>query len=162
MVCSLIDAAWPRNVMTRETRHLLTRILEPYDFAAVKSGLINLVKTHKWPPSIAELLGAVEGPEKDGLAAWGEVGLEVRRVGRGGTPSFSDPVLSRAVELFGWLAICDSRNEEADRVHFARLYDALRQGKGPEVTPTSHQVTGRDALRLAEGIGTGGRPDGSP
>lgn len=151
-VCAMIDAAWPRHPMTRDTRNLLAKLVEPLHADSVRKGLTRLVLTHTFPPSIAEIIRASLPPEekKGGYEAWGEVSLEVRRIGRNGTPSFNDPVLSRAVELFGWLAICDSRNEEADRVHFARLYDSLRE-RG-ETTGPERQLTGGPGIGALAGM----------
>jgi len=53
----------------------------------------------------------------------------ISRAGRNRTPGvdfdFRDPLVLEAVRALGWVQLCDSENQVADRARFVELYDAL-------------------------------------
>lgn len=59
--------------------------------------------------------------------AWGEVNEQMARAGSYGQPKFTDPLTERVVKIMGWSNLCRSENESADRAHFMRMYDQLRE-----------------------------------
>lgn len=76
----------------------------------------------------------VSPPVPDGDAAWGEVVDQIARVGYIGRPTFSHPAIEAVVQSFGWVTLCQSETQMADRAHFLRVYDEVR-------TRTTFQVT---------------------
>lgn len=57
--------------------------------------------------------------------AWGEVITQVRRVGSGGAPSFSNPLITSLVDRIGWQSFCDMPHGDGVlRGQFLRLYEA--------------------------------------
>lgn len=67
----------------------------------------------------------------DADAAWAEVRANIARVGwttqLGAELSWSNPAIAAAVAAMGWIELCESTNEVADRAHFTRFYEARRE-----------------------------------
>lgn len=61
----------------------------------------------------------------NGMTKWGDVKEQFRKTGFYRTPKFEDPLVAQAVHVLGWQELCSSDNEEADRAHFAKIYDSL-------------------------------------
>lgn len=111
-------------------------------------------------PSVAEIRKRVfqitsplaENP--NGMAKWGEVKAEMRRSGFYRVPKFEDPLVARVVRALGWQELCSSENEEADRAHFARIYDNLLAQKiaDAKLLPRAREIR---ALSKAKEIGDG-------
>lgn len=85
----------------------------------------------KFFPTVAEIserafqISSPLASNPNGMTKWGEVKSEMRRTGFYRTPRFDDPLVARAVHILGWQHLCTSENDEADRAHFARIYDGL-------------------------------------
>jgi hypothetical protein len=72
-----------------------------------------------------------QGGPPSGAEAWSEV-LELIR-GRGymlapEAQHCSHPAVHRAIEVFGWMNLCKSENQMADRAHFIRFYEEVAAG----------------------------------
>ena len=120
-------------------------------------GAKRIVRTCKFFPSIAEVFELCKPKPMTGLEAWGEIEMAVRKFGRYETPEFEDPILQEAVKRFGWKSLCDSTNEEVDRAHFSKLYDACRQRLVPAGLPALPAIPKDSAVaNLVAGIGNGG------
>jgi len=63
----------------------------------------------------------------DPMEAWGLVLQAMHRIGFYRSPSFDDPLITRAVNSLGWQYLCTSENIVADRAHFAKVYEQLIQ-----------------------------------
>jgi len=124
-----LTAAYPNAPVTEATSAAYERQLADLDYAAAQAAIERLLNTCRFLPTIAEIREAATemtlGPRRLGGEAWGDVNAEVRRVGRYGLPSFEDPLTAEAVRQMGWLSLCDSTNEVADRARFVELYDGL-------------------------------------
>lgn len=89
----------------------------------------------------------------DGDAAWSEVLDQIARVGYVGRPAFSHPAIETTVQAFGWLALCQSETQMADRAHFLRMYDDVKERVTFEaVAPQSVKAL---AARVASQLGLG-------
>ena len=82
------------------------------------------------------------------LEAWGIVLKEIQRVGFYRSPTFTDPVIAKAVDCIGWQTLCSSDNQVADRAHFGKVYEGLwRQAENDRrMIPVARQI--RDQVRL--------------
>lgn len=79
---------------------------------------------------LVELASGARPPDVD--EAWGEVRRQIAHRGAWATFTeepleWSHPIVGEVVERMGWLALCGSTNEVADRAHFARMYEAARE-----------------------------------
>ena len=121
------------------------------DLAAsqANAALARCVATSTWMPSVADIRSAAVqqtiGAARAGGDAWGDVLAAVRRYGYLRTPAFSDPVVARAVYALGWLEICNSENQVADRARFIELYEQLQVSERVEA-----QVAGLPAARVPD------------
>jgi hypothetical protein len=106
-----------------------TMLLEDIDYADGSAALKRWLATSHWLPAPAQIRTIVSeakhGRRRPGGDAWGDVLSEVGRTGRYRSPKFADPVVARAVDALGWVNICDSENQHADRARFVELYDRL-------------------------------------
>lgn len=135
---AVLVAAFPRPPIAEKTVAIYEQMLRDLAVEVAHRAVARLVATSKWLPTIAEIrAAAVEaqlGARRAGAEAWGDVNDAVRRVGRYGTPKFADPLVAEAVRSLGWLAICDSTNDVADRARFIELYDSLAvRARGDQV-----------------------------
>ena len=128
---AIMSAAFTRPPMTERTCQVYERMLVDLDREAAHRAVARLVNTSKWLPTIAEIrAAAVElqvGARRAGAEAWGDVVETIRRSGRYRTPEFTDPLVAECVRSLGWLSLCDSTNDTADRARFIELYDSLAE-----------------------------------
>lgn len=132
---AVMMAAFPSAKVTADTSMVYERMLGDLDYPAANAAVEKLLATSRWMPTVSEIREAVlsltEGEPKPGGEAWGEVIAAVGRYGSRrydvGTflPPFTDPVTAQAVRALGWVALCDSENQIADRARFIELYDKL-------------------------------------
>lgn len=167
-VCELVavlSAAFVRPPMTERTCQVYERMLLDLDRETAHRAVARLVNTSKWLPTIAEIRAAsVElnlGARRAGAEAWGDVSEAVRKFGRYQEPSFSDPLVAECVRSFGWLSICDSTNDIADRARFIELYDQLAErGRRDQVAGNALALpvkTATKALQSVPGVAQIGR-----
>jgi hypothetical protein len=126
---AIIAAAFPSNRFTEKTCQIYETMLADLDRELAHRAVSRLVCTHRFPPTVAEIRAAATdlllGGTRLGGDAWGDVGEAVRRFGRYQTPIFDDPIVADCVRQLGWLSICDSTNDVADRARFIELYEGL-------------------------------------
>ncbi len=126
-----IVAAYPNANVSERASEVYETMLADVDARAARAAAARLLATSRFMPTIAEIREAAAeltlGPRRLGGEAWGDVGMAVRRYGRNRTPEFADPLVAEAVRQLGWLSICDSTNDVADRARFIELYDGLAQ-----------------------------------
>uniref|UniRef100_A0A6M3L296 Uncharacterized protein n=1 Tax=viral metagenome TaxID=1070528 RepID=A0A6M3L296_9ZZZZ len=64
--------------------------------------------------------------------AWSEVMKQVSATGSYGTPTFENPLVTRAVDCIGWKAICMSTMISVERSHFFKIFDQLKEREQKE------------------------------
>lgn len=122
-----------------ETLLLYERLLADLPEAALRTAALRHIATSKWFPTVAELrMAAAEiiapsSTEQTALEAWGDV---VDTFSSGETyagenlikaPVFNNPLTARAVTaLGGWVHLCRSDNEPADRARFVQIFEQLQ------------------------------------
>jgi len=82
--------------------------------------------------------------------AWGEVMREIMSTGSYGYPSFSDPLIHKAVDCIGWREICMSEKLAIERAHFLKIYEQLSERENKE--KTEKQLTNKDIKELIDSI----------
>ena len=105
---------------------LMASAIVDIDYGDAVEAVGGLMRTATKMPLPAEIRLAVLGDTGSGSEAWVEVCDRVRRVGRNGTPRWSDPLIGRVVAgLGGWESLCASTNPAADRAHFLLMWKEL-------------------------------------
>ena len=133
------------------------RLLADIPADVLEAAVVQHVASSKWFPTIAELrqgARALTTPERTtAMEAWGTV-LDAMKSGGarilpGGNgyypPEWTDPITARVVASMGWVELCQSDNQEADRAHFMRAYDALvaRESSDALLLPMVRELAGR-------------------
>lgn len=125
-------------------------LLEDIEYADGAAALKRWLATSHWLPAPAQIRTIVaeakHGRRRPGGDAWGDVLAEVGRTGRYRNPRFADPLVARAVDAFGWVNICDSENQHADRARFVELYDRLAAAEAEDRSVASLPGVARPAL----------------
>ena len=102
----------------------------PYQVAEV--GLNKWVALNKWSPSIADIREMTSGITRGEIPDWGEAWAEVQRsIRKYGSYRAQEaieslsPITKKAVQRIGFMNLCMSDNEVADRAHFQKIYEIL-------------------------------------
>jgi hypothetical protein len=164
---AIIADAFTRPPMEERTVRVYEAMLLDMDREVAHRAICRLISTSKWLPTIAEIRTAaadlVHGATRLGGEAWGDVGEAVRRVGRYQVPTFDDPIVANCVKQMGWLDICNSTNDVADRARFIELYNGLAARARLDVvagdalalpTRKPQEVTQRRPMELVRDIAT--------
>lgn len=126
---AVLLAAFPAAKVTGGTSQVYEKMLADLDYVAANAAVERLIATARFMPTVAEIRDAAmtltTGEKRPGGDAWGDVLKAVRRFGRYRDPVFDDPLVARCVAALGWVEICDSENQQADRARFIQLYDEL-------------------------------------
>ena len=126
---ALLAAAYPSNAVTQETAMVYHAVLGNLDYGDVLKAAQMLIATEHWFPSPAAILRQVA--VNDGtlapaaIEAWAEILVQVRVVGRMGSPIFFHPLIAEAVRAVGWNNICMSDNIDILRRQFLRAYGGM-------------------------------------
>ncbi|NDL68496.1 replicative helicase loader/inhibitor [Anaerotalea alkaliphila] len=137
---TFLKAAYPRfyaDLSKQEAEgaiNLWTMMLADYQYPVVQVAVQQYVATSQYPPTIAEirraLVGAVQGPGTSPDEAWGQVQKAIRRFGYSRQEealASMDKVTAGIVRNMGWMNLCMSENQMADRAHFLKLYQAAAE-----------------------------------
>lgn len=159
----VLMAAFPANRVTTETSAVYENLLEDLEYYAANAAIEGLIATAKFMPTIAEIreaaLAMSVGARKAGGEAWGDVMRLIARYGArrydiGWKAPVADPVAERAVDALGWVSLCDSENQVADRARFIELYDQLairhRHEQLSSSLPAAAHYRALEAKRMTE------------
>lgn len=152
-------AAFPTSRVTAESVGVYERMLADLDYGTANAAVAHLVATSRWMPTVAEIRERAftlqSGEVTAGGEAWGKVLKSIARYGRNRVPgvdfAFACPVTHETVKALGWVPLCDSEHQTADRARFVDLYDRLavqaRRAALTEALPAVRRL--RDAQREA-------------
>ena len=124
---AVLLGAYPQARIAAATPGVYERMLVDLDVKAANAAVERLLATAKFMPTIAEIreaaLAVTVGEIKRGGEAWGEVQRLLARYGAkrydlGWNAPIADPVAAQVVAALGWVALCDSENQTADRARF--------------------------------------------
>lgn len=133
---TVLAAAYPRFELPPATVDIYCRLLTDLDFDTLKAATLHCATVYKFFPTVAEIRQAAvelqtmaQGiPEES--QAWGEVVEQIRHVGSYGSPQFSHPLIEQVVRQLGWINLCMSENQPADRARFMDAYaQAFRESR---------------------------------
>lgn len=136
---TVLVTAFP-NTMVRlttdqqqQTMSVYRRMLGDLDYACANAAVERLLATSRFMPTVAEIRDVVQsltvGEQIPGGEAWGHVVKAIAAQGAYRVPGtdfvFRDPVTVQVVGALGWVNLCQSENQPADRARFIELYDKL-------------------------------------
>lgn len=160
----ILQTAYPyfyKNITVAEAKNasnLWHDMLKGLTLEVAKLALYKLIALHKdYPPTIAHLLESVADVTKEPTPtiadAWAEVKVAISKYGyprpEEALQSLS-PTTAKAVRAMGWLELCSSENEVADRAHFMKIYSTMeKRQKEQNILPLDLQDD-MNRLRLIE------------
>lgn len=125
----VMAAAYPHTQVTDATIEVYITMLKDIPLDLLTTSVQQCMAESEFMPTIAKLrekalkLTTPISPEP--LEAWGIVQKEMTRVGVYHSPTFADPIITKAVDCIGWQSLCSSENQVADRAHFGKVYEGL-------------------------------------
>lgn len=126
----LVDA-YPAMEISPGTLAIYVQVLSDIPPEQLKIAVLRHVTQSRFFPSVSELREAAAGlhqeaeDQPDAYTAWAEVTAAFRDVGYYRQPTWSHPLIGRAVDaLGGWRNLCQSENGVADRARFFEVYGA--------------------------------------
>lgn len=143
-----------------ETLLLYERLLADLPEEALRTAALRHIATSKWFPTVAELRTAAaeiiapSSAEQTAIEAWGDV-VDTFSSGEcyAGenlikAPVFNNPLTARAVKaLGGWVHLCRSDNEPADRARFVQVFEQLQASERSErVLPATLRANQSETL----------------
>ena len=122
----------PNSDEFHQTVTLWHKMLQDVPWEVANAAIYKLLATNEFPPAISEIrkiVADITNPVlPDEGEAWGEVIRAIRNYGytrpEEALDSMSEPV-RLAVKRMGWMELCKSENEIADRAHFMRIYSTM-------------------------------------
>lgn len=152
VLMTAMAACWPSYKLPQESAvlafngEILAEILSDLTFDESKMAVAKIAATKKdkFAPTVGEIRDVafeMRGNSKGtaALEAWGAVKTAIRRFGYYGeceALESLDPLTRKTAQLLGWHYLCKSEDEMADRAHFMKSYDALRENANEErLTP---------------------------
>jgi len=133
-VIGVLMAAYPawgeNNQKIDATLEVYRCALMDIDAGLLRAAAMQHIGSSQWFPTVYELRKAAlsivthgdESPEE----AWGEVKRAIRLYGSYREPQFTNVKIDQAVKIMGWLNLCMSENEVADRAHFFKIYKSVQ------------------------------------
>jgi hypothetical protein len=108
-------------------------MLSDMSYPIAKAAVVRVCRSSRFFPSIAEIVTAAReiDPRCEHLPtaaeAWEEVAQLMRKAGPTFVPTYSCDTVKRAARAIGWNNLCYGENVDANRAHFLRLYEAMRE-----------------------------------
>ena len=134
LIVMALQEYYPRDklLQTNEAKKLWFRQLEDIPYKLAEAGVQKWVSLNKWSPTIAdirEMATSVSlGSIPDWGEAWREVQLAIRKFGSyrvGDAMETLSPLTRKTVDRIGFMNLCMSENESADRANFRMIYEQL-------------------------------------
>ena len=136
-ICALVALAASSNptMQSKDPAPIVAAwslMLADLDPVVAKAAVIKVCRESDFFPSVARIVAAAEelDPRNEKLPtaaeAWEEVEKQICSAGIYKPPVFSSELVRRAARSIGWLQLCSSENPAADRAHFLRLYESMK------------------------------------
>lgn len=131
-LCSVNYRNWPEKDKEDLTVSLWLKMLEDTPFFIAEAAVEKYMAESVYPPTIADIRSRIADMttlrEKSPIEAWGDVCQAIRRFGhprpKEAMESLS-PLTRKVTESIGYMTLCRSENEMADRAHFLKVYETL-------------------------------------
>lgn len=177
-VWGLAAAAYPHFKAPAATLLLWGKLLADIPGAVLRAAVLKCITDSEFFPTVHALRAAATDIQasgrQTGLEAWGRVRDAIRKHGDYHPPKgtayvlaagnyewdFDDPLAAVVVRSMGWAYLCQSDEVMADRAHFLKAYEAIRDreysaaAELPAVAQARALVAGEAAQLLATVAGT--------
>ena len=136
-ICALVALAASSNptMQSKDPAPIVAAwslMLADLDPVVAKAAVIKVCRESDYFPSVARIVAAAEelDPRNEKIPtaaeAWEEVEKLIIQFGPYRAPQYSCDTVRRAVRAIGWRQLCMGENIEADRAHFLRLYESMK------------------------------------
>lgn len=131
-------AAYPNTAPSKGTFAAYLEALQDVPLVELNVVVMQCVReSGGFPPSAGQVYERwrnMHSPVSVDLAekGWESVTKAIAGVGMWGTPKFKDPIVKRVVDSFGWLNLCMSENQMADRAQFVKFYQSFARQAADE------------------------------
>ncbi len=136
-ICALVALAASSNptMQTKDPTPIVAAwsiMLAELDPVVAKAAVIKVCRESDFFPSVARIVAAAGelDPRNEKLPtaaeAWEEVEQQICAAGIYKAPVFSYDLVRRAARSIGWRQLCCSENPAADRAHFLKLYESMK------------------------------------
>lgn len=150
----LLKTAYPRESLlpNKQAVEMWYRMLCHIPYNVAEAVLQKWLGTHKWPPTIAEILEESSQLMGETPPDWSEGWLEVQKAfGKFGIYDSKralesmSPITAETVRRLGWTNLCLSVNHEADRASFRHCYEIMckREKEDRQLPPGLKQLLGK-------------------
>lgn len=131
-ICSANFRNWPEPDKAEMMLVLWMKMLDDTEYFIAEAAVEKFLAESVYPPTIADIRARIADitirKEKTAIEAWDDVKTAIRKFGgynvQGAMESLSG-ITKKVVDSMGFLTICRSENEMADRAHFLKVYDVL-------------------------------------
>ena len=146
----------------QQAMELWYREIQDIPAEVAEAALRKWVVTNKWSPSIAEIremtANVVNGDQITWAESWEEAKRAIRRFGsynKGAALESLSPLTRKCVESIGYIELCLSENEMADRAHYQRIFEVYANR---QKTQQSIPAPLLEAIKLIQIKGVDGEP----
>lgn len=126
-----LAAAYPNSQMADESVKVYRTMLRDIPIDVIQVAVQQSIAENEFLPTVATLrhmcLRLTARPEITGFEAWEVVRAAMGSVGSYRSPQFDNQLIARAVGCIGWSQLCRSENEIADRAHFVKIFEQLKE-----------------------------------
>lgn len=141
------------------TASIWQRALADLPLPCVEKALLKIVMTHKFFPAVSEVREAAAelsmNVHPTAEEAWAEVMAQLDPYQ---APSYSDPLVHRAVKAVGYINLCMSEHIGVERAHFLQIYASfLRREQDQAVNDSVEKIAGKSNALLLQVLGNIGR-----
>lgn len=132
-ILMILQTAYPQTEMGDYTPQLYLELLQDIPGDILKQAVLHHVSRSPWYPKVSEIRrSAVElqinAPAiPNAYEAWQMVCTAIVKYGRYGRPQFDHPMVEKTVDVMGWVNLCMSTNQVADRARFVDAYESLKE-----------------------------------
>ena len=161
---AIMSAIWPQNKLSTASHDVYIAGILHFDSIHMQIAIQKLQATCEWFPSLAAITkAATEANPANRIPladeGWAEIQTAISRVGRqeglirgyDKGEGWSHPAIAAVVVSMGWVNLCNSMDQMADRAHFIKLYAGAAQRSYEEsvMTPTAIDLI----AKLTQSIG---------
>jgi hypothetical protein len=151
-------ATFPNGNATAATVLVYVERLSSIPEDELEAVINQCIDESEFLPTIAklkEMHRLMKSPVTPDMAqqGWESVTKAIAGVGMWGTPAFKDPIVKRVVDAFGWLNLCMSDNQMADRAQFVKFYESFARQVAEEERLSSDYKRLREQHRTQTQIG---------
>lgn len=151
-----LAAAYPNSQMTDESLKVYRAMLTDIPIGVIEVAVQQSIVNSEFLPTVATLRATCHRltvpDELTGFEAWEVVRAAIGAIGAYQRPQFENRLIERAVNCIGWVQLCRSENEVADRAHFVKVFEQLkeRQREDGMLLPAAREMKALVSVQTAK------------